>query len=258
MEEGCVLHGEMTRLSRRRRRRGPNLGLLLAAAALMLGAILSRQGTAQPGGETPEPSATASPGPIGEDWQLRLLNAQHPMGEEEPPELRQLSNGLLVDARCYAELQEMLDACRGEGLTPVVCSAYRSWEKQSELFEEEVERQLARGLSEEEARVEAARAIAAPGTSEHQLGLAVDIVDLDNQRLDETQADTAVQRWLLENSWKYGFVLRYPTDKSDLTGVIYEPWHYRYVGRAAAEEMYERDVCLEEYLEGEPLPGVGA
>ncbi|MEE0202655.1 MAG: M15 family metallopeptidase [Muricomes sp.] len=87
-----------------------------------------------------------------------------------------------------------------------------------------------------------------PGTSEHQLGLAVDIVDIENQILDEDQEKTAVQKWLMENSWRYGFILRYPNDKSDITGIIYEPWHYRYVGNEAAKEIYDLDVCLEEYL----------
>ena len=91
--------------------------------------------------------------------------------------------------------------------------------------------------------------MAFPGTSAHQLGLAVDIVDLSNQNLNESQEDTAVQKWLMENSWRYGFILRYPNDKSDVTGIVYEPWHYRYVGKEAAKEIYGQGICLEEYLE---------
>ena len=90
--------------------------------------------------------------------------------------------------------------------------------------------------------------MAVPGTSEHQLGLAVDIVDTANQHLDESQETTDVQKWLLQNSWKYGFILRYPSDKSDITGIIYEPWHYRYVGKDAAKAIYEEGICLEEYV----------
>ena len=90
--------------------------------------------------------------------------------------------------------------------------------------------------------------MAVPGTSEHQLGLALDIVDVANQVLDERQENTEVQKWLMKNSWKYGFILRYPTDKSDITGISYEPWHYRYVGKEAAKEIYEAGICLEEYL----------
>ena len=85
--------------------------------------------------------------------------------------------------------------------------------------------------------------------SAKQLGLALDIVDRSNQNLDESQEDTAVQQWLMKHSWEYGFILRFPTGKSDVTGIIYEPWHYRYVGKEAAKEIYDRGICLEEYLD---------
>ena len=83
-----------------------------------------------------------------------------------------------------------------------------------------------------------------------QAGLAVDIVDLNNQLLDESQEDTAVQKWLMAHSWEYGFILRYPSGKSEITGILYEPWHYRYVGRADAERIHTLNICLEEYLSG--------
>lgn len=101
----------------------------------------------------------------------------------------------------------------------------------------------------EDAKAKAGRQVAVPGTSEHQLGLAVDIVDVSYQLLDTNQENTDVQKWLLENSWRYGFILRYPTDKTDITGIVYEPWHYRYVGKEYAKEIYEKGVCLEQYLE---------
>ncbi|MBQ1224267.1 MAG: M15 family metallopeptidase, partial [Oscillospiraceae bacterium] len=83
---------------------------------------------------------------------------------------------------------------------------------------------------------------------EHHTGLAVDIVSVGNQRLDGTQENTAEQRWLMENSWKYGFILRYPKGKTHITGIYYEPWHYRYVGKEAAEEIFARNITLEEYI----------
>ncbi|MBR2807404.1 MAG: M15 family metallopeptidase, partial [Oscillospiraceae bacterium] len=86
------------------------------------------------------------------------------------------------------------------------------------------------------------------GTSEHQLGLALDIVDTNERQLNSTQANNATQQWMMENCWKYGFILRFPEDKEDITGIIYEPWHYRYVGKEAAKEITEQGVCLEEYL----------
>ena len=144
----------------------------------------------------------------------------------------------------------MMDACRADGLSPVICSAYRTREKQERLYQAEVERWQDRGYSQDNAKAEAGKAVAIPGTSEHQLGLAVDIVDINNQHLDETQESTEVQKWLMEHSWEYGFILRYPNEKSEITGIIYEPWHYRYVGREDAEQIHTLGVCLEEYLEG--------
>ena len=91
--------------------------------------------------------------------------------------------------------------------------------------------------------------VAVPGTSEHQTGLALDIVDASYQHLDQAQEATPVQQWLMAHSWEYGFVLRYPTGKSETTGIIYEPWHYRYVGREAAREMTGLGLCLEEYVD---------
>lgn len=154
----------------------------------------------------------------------------------------------MVDERCYPELQEMLDDCRAEGLSPVICSAYRSRERQQDLFQQKVTDYLNIGYSDFQAEFEAAQVVARPGYSEHQLGLAMDIVDLNNQILDESQEQTAVQQWLMEHSWEYGFIMRYPPDKSEFTGIIYEPWHYRYVGREAAQIIYEQNFCLEEFI----------
>lgn len=183
------------------------------------------------------------------DWNLILVNPWNTIPNEYNVQLIQLKNGQAVDKRCYSSLQNMIDDCREEGLNPVICSSYRSQEKQERLFNNEVNRLLSKGYSKEKAELEAGKAVAVPGTSEHQLGLAVDIVDLANQNLDESQENTSVQKWLMKNSWKYGFILRYPNKKSDITGIIYEPWHYRYVGKEAAKEIYEQDICLEEYLE---------
>lgn len=184
-----------------------------------------------------------------EDWRLRLVNPWNALPADYEVTLTQLSNGHAVDERCYPDLQAMMDACRTAGLSPVICSSYRTQEKQETLFNNKVNSLLAKGLTQTEAKTEAGKAVAVPGTSEHQLGLAVDIVDLSNQNLDESQENTAVQKWMMENSWKYGFILRYPNDKSDITGIIYEPWHYRYVGKEAAKEIYALGICLEEYLE---------
>lgn len=182
------------------------------------------------------------------DWRLILVNRQNKMPENYDIDLTHLKNGHAIDSRCYSELQEMFDDCRQEGLSPVICSSFRSWDKQNKLFYQEVNKYLGMGYGLKYSKSEAEKSVEIPGTSEHQLGLALDIVDINYQLLDEKQEDTPVQQWLLKNSWKYGFILRYPNEKSKITGIIYEPWHYRYVGKEAAKEIYRQKICLEEYL----------
>lgn len=186
---------------------------------------------------------------LHDDWKLILVNPWNPVPDNYQVELVGLDNKQSADKRCYTELKNMLDDCRQAGLSPVICSSYRTYERQRYLYERQVERLVSQGYSRDKAEKEAATSNAVPGTSEHQTGLAFDIVDRGNQNLDESQEDTPVQKWLMENSWRYGFILRYPEDKSEITGIIYEPWHYRYVGKEAAKEIYERKICLEEYLE---------
>lgn len=182
-------------------------------------------------------------------WYLVLVNPWNELPEDFEISLTTVYGNYQVDSRCYEELTEMLSDCENAGLSPRICSAYRTMEKQQSLYQEKVNELLWQGLTMSEAQDEAATSVAYPGTSEHQLGLAVDIVDTGYQLLLESQEDTPVQQWLIKNSWKYGFILRYPKDKSDLTGIIYEPWHYRYVGKEAAKEIHDRNICLEEYLE---------
>lgn len=195
-------------------------------------------------GETEEPQQSAPA-----DWRLLLVNKWNKFPSNYTMKLTELANGQAIDTRAYPDLQQMMDDCRAAGLSPIICSSYRSVDKQEQLYENKISRLMAEGYSYERAKEEAGKVVAIPGTSEHQIALALDIVDATNQNLDETQESTAVQKWLIEHSWEYGFVLRYPNGKSDITGIIYEPWHYRYVGRKAAREMKERDMCLEEYLE---------
>lgn len=188
-------------------------------------------------------------------WQLRLVSAAHPLPEDfEVPELTKLKGGHAIDSRVYPALQQMMDDCRAAGLNPVICSSYRTHDKQEELFRKKVNTLRKQGYSQEEAETEAARWVARPGTSEHETGLAVDIVDKSYQLLDEKQEQTPVQQWLMAHCAEYGFILRYPVEKSDLTGIGYEPWHYRYVGVEAAKAITEQGLCLEEYWMGQTEP----
>lgn len=182
-------------------------------------------------------------------WNLALVNSTHPIADDFKIELTQLKNGHSVDSRIYKDLQAMMDAARADGLSPIICSSYRTMEKQTSLFNKEVNSQLSQGYSQQEAEQKASYWVAIPNTSEHQLGLAVDIVAQSYQTLDEAQEQTAEQKWLMEHCAEYGFILRYPTDKNDITGIGYEPWHYRYVGKEIAKEIMEQGICLEEYLE---------
>lgn len=197
-----------------------------------------------------EPAAAVETDKQEREWNLILVNTKHPLQNTSEPVLTQLRNGQAVDSRIYPELQQMMDDARAQGLSPLICSSYRTNQKQTELYQDKVRRCRAEGYSEERAKTEAARWVAPPGTSEHQTGLAVDIVAQGHQLLDRSQEDTAEQKWLMENCTKYGFVLRYPAEKEEVTGIGYEPWHYRYVGKQAAAEMKEKGLCLEEYLQG--------
>ena len=194
-------------------------------------------------------SAPADSDADTEAWMLTLVNPWTSLPQDYSPVLSDCGNGFWIDSRCYDALQQMLEDCRADGLTPLICSAYRSWQTQQSLFDNKIERVMAEGYDADEAQQIAATVVATPGTSEHQLGLALDLVDASYQQLDQAQEETAVQQWLMENSWRYGFILRYPTGKSEQTGIIYEPWHYRYVGKTAAKEIYESGLCLEEYLD---------
>lgn len=183
------------------------------------------------------------------DWNLLLVNPQNKLPEGFSPKLTRLKNGHAVDHRAYPALQRMMDDARSQGLSPLICSSYRTREQQESLYKEQVETYMARGCSRKAAEREAGKWVAVPGTSEHQTGLALDIVAEDYQLLDENQAETPEQKWLMKNAHKYGFILRYPKEKTEITGIGYEPWHYRYVGKQAAERIYRQGICLEEYLD---------
>lgn len=184
---------------------------------------------------------------------LMLVNRWNPLPEDfEAPELElvaELDNREYeVDTRCAKAYAAMMEDCARAGGKPYICSAYRSGRQQEELYKDKIRRLVEEGVSWGEAPELASQSVAVPGTSEHELGLAVDIIDEDYPYLDELQEQTFTQRWLMKNCWRYGFILRYPNGTTEQTGVIYEPWHYRYVGRFCAEEIHRTGMILEEYL----------
>lgn len=181
-------------------------------------------------------------------WNLVLVNKWNKLPDNFTVKRRFIGGGHSIDVRAYPELQAMMDNARQAGLDPIICSSFRTMEKQRNLHENQIRKYRAQGLSYEDAKATAATWVAEPGTSEHESGLALDIVARSYQMLDKNQENTPEQKWLMDNSYKYGFILRYPPGKSEITGIEYEPWHYRYVGVEAAHDIYNKGVCLEEYL----------
>lgn len=182
--------------------------------------------------------------PVSEEWNLIVVNKWNEIPEDYSVTLTELSNGQKIDSRIYPYIQEMFDAAREEGLYMIVREGYRTAEEQQKIYDDKIQLYMNEGYSHRRAEKTAKEWVAAPGTSEHQLGIAVDInADKSKSTNDE------VYVWLAENAYRYGFILRYPQGKEDVTGTSYEPWHYRYVGNEAAWEIYERRICLEEYFE---------
>ena len=177
-------------------------------------------------------------------WNLILVNRENYIPADYEVQLTELSNGKKVDSRIYPELQEMFNAARAQGYGLFVREGYRTQEEQQQLMDEKIEAYENEGKSKPEAKKLAEQWVAIPGTSEHQLGIAVDI----NADTSKSSRDD-VYKWLEENAHRYGFIKRYPSNKTDITGVINEPWHYRYVGKEAASEIYSQGICLEEYIE---------
>lgn len=184
------------------------------------------------------------------DFTTLLVNKSSYLPTDYTVALTTLKNGQQVASVMYEDLRNMLfdGEEQEQGLSFLVASGYRSSEEQQRLLEEEIVKNAGAGMNEEEAREDALLTVAPAHYSEHETGLAVDIVAVTNQRLDATQENTPENIWLKENCYKYGFILRYPKGKEEITGFSYESWHFRYVGKAAAKEIYDKGITLEEYL----------
>ena len=199
----------------------------------------------------PTPTAVPDSGDEDEAWLLTLVNNNVPLPEgwsvnteiAEPANQKELA---AVAARAY---QEMKGAAALDGVELLLCSGYRTVEYQQDLFDKQKKKHLDKGLTEEEAFAEAKKVVAVPGYSEHNSGLAADIVTPKHQTMDAAFAKTDAGVWLAENAHNFGFILRYPENKQAITGIIYEPWHFRYVGKENAKKIFESGKCLEEYLD---------
>lgn len=179
------------------------------------------------------------------DWRLILVNKGNPLPQDFTIELASIDKTRQVDKRIIGELKEMMQAMKSAGINNIwVQSAYRSIEYQENLYNKKVNEYLKLGLTKEEAEKLTSEYINKPGESEHNLGLAVDF-----NRVNDDFKNTKAFEWLSINAKDYGFVMRYPEEKANITGIEYEPWHWRYVGKENAYKMEELDMCLEEYIE---------
>ena len=184
-----------------------------------------------------------------DDWRLILANKNSPLPEGYAPELVTLADSSLqMQTEAAAAFDEMRQAANATGLHLMACSTYRSVERQTELYDAEVQKWIGKGYAEADAREKAATVVMIPGCSEHNTGLAVDVGSVTNQRVVDYFEYEPEFDWLQEHAAEYGFILRYPSDKQAITGVSYEPWHYRYVGVENAKAIKESGLCLEEYL----------
>ena len=171
------------------------------------------------------------------EWYLILVNSDNAIPDDFDVETVEIENGYYVDARIKDALSEMLSDCREAGYSPVIISSFRTRETQQYLYDHTANK----------------ADTAIPGHSEHECGLAADIIDADSlgwsDPLIDKQEDMPAQKWLMEHCSDYGFILRYPKGMQEKTGIIYEPWHYRYVGKKHAKIIMDKGLCLEEYLE---------
>ncbi|RKI90052.1 D-alanyl-D-alanine carboxypeptidase family protein [Parablautia intestinalis] len=187
-----------------------------------------------------------------DDWRLMLINKQHPIPADYSFTLgpiKTMKGTMKCDERIIEDLLSMIQDAGDEGINLAICSPYRDMNRQKVLFNRKIKTYMASDMTYMEAYKLASQTVTVPGASEHQVGLAIDIVADYYLNLDEGFAETEAGIWLVENCAEYGFVLRYPKGKEYITSIEFEPWHFRYVGKEAAGIMMEEGLCLEEFWE---------
>ena len=179
------------------------------------------------------------------DWRLLLVNRNYMLPQDYSPDLAEAvqGTGVRMDARVAPYYQKMYDAAKADGITLTPLSGHRRISTQKRNFENKIQTYMNQGYDKATATQKAAQIILPPGTSEHNAGLSMDIISLD-QSFENTKAFA----WLKEHAADYGFVMRYPKDKEKITEITYEPWHWRYVGTDHAKAMNAKNQCLEEYV----------
>ncbi|MCL2052798.1 MAG: M15 family metallopeptidase [Lachnospiraceae bacterium] len=186
---------------------------------------------------------------FADDWRLVLINKQRPIPDDYEYVLGTIKGYMQCDERIIDELLLMMQRAKDEGIELVIISPYRDLAHQEQLFTNKINSYMRSGLSYLEAYRNAAHTITVPGTSEHQVGLALDITSREYRSLNAGFAETEAGRWLAENSHEFGFIVRYPKGKEYITGIQFEPWHFRYVGKEAARIIKEEELTLEEFID---------
>ena len=210
---------------------------------------------------SPEPVATPVPTPEIElpdvsihEWNLRLVNNINVLSKSFAPDVSEVDNGQYFDSRAVDALNSFLDGARQNGFSTYISTAYRPYSTQAFIFNGKASQIAWPDGDLAEAEMQARKLVAYPGTSEHQLGLAADIIDNSSTTLvAEDVEEMPLLVWMADHCHEYGFILRYPKDKEEITG-WYEPWHFRYVGVEAATFMMENNLCLEEFIDLYKIP----
>ncbi len=201
-----------------------------------------------PGSKPEQPDRSESKPDIDiSSWEYILAGPGHNIGSYTPYVVPIEDTAQFFDERAVGALTEFLNAARSAGYTPYVMTAYRSYTSQNYIYNGRASQIAWPDYPTEADYAEAEKYVSAPGESDHQTGLGVDITDRYYNTLDAAQMDQTFLVWLRENCAQYGFILRYPSDKSSITGRD-EPWHFRYVGVEAAKYIMENNFCLEQFV----------
>jgi len=205
-----------------------------------------------------EPEVEEEDENIDNKWAMFLVNSNNPLPMDydsriETTMIFESWREYYLDSRAAVYFDDMLKAAKEDGIDLLVVSAYRTIEYQQQNFDNSVQDRIDnRGMTYDEAYADTLAEVALPGESEHNAGLALDIMSEEYTSMDDDGFEnTEAFRWLDENAHKFGFILRYPKGKQEITGIIYEPWHYRFVGLYYANEIKQSGLCLEEYYEGQ-------
>ena len=196
---------------------------------------------------TPGAAETAQPGQEDTSWMTILVNRDHYLPADFTVSLQPFGT-VKVDYRISESLQSMIDAAAADGIVITPCSGYRNVAEQRTLYENKCAEFASQGYAEEAAQIYANQYLQPPGASEHHTGLAVDFLTPGVNALDESFAQSPAYQWLQTNAATYGFIERYPSGKDKYTGILWEPWHFRFVGADNAKAMTSMGVCLEEYI----------